>query len=423
MFKIRMKKKDKPLLITTMVLIILSFISGVIGNNHFEMFMITVGFIIVFKCAKISYFTIFSFILWFSFLQEYFASISRMLSSGRLLWDTSVPIYHTELFVCTISFFIIELLLFSSTSVLLDEKELYKRSLNINRRIVCIFVCIANVFIILAYPSMPSLHSELSRDMGIVSSSLIVPIVALLFAVSYDHFKKSIFIKVNIIIGVIWIVLHGDRVIVLGLIIYYVLRYLNDSSLDKKKVKESLLNKRYILVGVGLFIVALLFIRIQTTRMGYEYSFSWLTFLNSILKQGTASDVVHCFNCSVDMWKKDNLLYGYTYLYYFSNLLPSANQLFNPAMILMNKYNTLGGGLFFIEPMMNGGVVLSIIHSGFFIGILGWVFSKKTRYAPFLVAPFCILIFRFAWYGSLAGLVKMLCYYTPVIYLISKKFK
>lgn len=423
MLKMRINKKNKRLLILTLFLIILSFLFGFMGNNHFEMILITVGFIVVFMYAKVSYYTIFSFILWFSFLQEYFASISRALSSGRLLWDTSVPIYHTELFICTISFFIFELMLFSSTNILQDEKELYKHPLKLNRRVAYIFTCIANVFVFLAYPSLPSLHSELSRDMGIISSSLIVPISTLLFAICYDHFKKSAFIRVNILIGILWIVLHGDRVIVLGLLIYYVLRYLNDSSVDRKKVKESLFNKRYILVGVGLLIVALLFIRIQTTRMGYEYTFNWATFMNSMLRQSTAADVVHCFNCSVDMLKKGNLLYGYTYLYYLSNLLPSANQSFNPAMILMDKYNTLGGGLFFIEPMMNGGVVLSIIQSGLFVGMLGWIFSKKTRYAPFLAVPFCILIFRFAWYGSLAGLVKMLCYYTPVIYLISKKFK
>ena len=58
-----------------------------------------------------------------------------------------------------------------------------------------------------------------------------------------------------------------------------------------------------------------------------------------------------------------------------------------------------------------------------FLLILVWLFSKKTKYRSYMVIPFAILIFRFAWYASLAGLVKMLIYYVPILYFTSKILK
>lgn len=104
MLKLRIQKREKYIVVQTLILLMASIFCWIAGINHLEMVLVTIGLVYIFRVAGFSYFTVFSFILWFSFLQEYFASISPALAAGRLAWDTSVPIYHTELFVCTMFF-------------------------------------------------------------------------------------------------------------------------------------------------------------------------------------------------------------------------------------------------------------------------------------------------------------------------------
>lgn len=102
MLKIRIKKLKKTHLLNLFLVGSLLIIAVVLKINHIELIALTLTLFIILKKARFSYFSIFSFILWFSFLQEYFASINTMFSSGRLKWDTSIAIYHSELFLCEI---------------------------------------------------------------------------------------------------------------------------------------------------------------------------------------------------------------------------------------------------------------------------------------------------------------------------------
>ena len=73
--------------------------------------------------------------------------------------------------------------------------------------------------------------------------------------------------------------------------------------------------------------------------------------------------------------------------------------------------------------MINGGLILTQLQTAVFLLLLVWVFAKKNKYGAFMAIPFVILIFRFAWYASFAGLVKMLLYYVPVLYFVAKKIR
>ena len=320
-----------------------------------------------------------------------------MFSSGRLKWDTSIAIYHSELFLCEIIFYIIELIFFFTTDVLENEKILYKCDLNISKKMAYIFVTCGFILIVLAYPSLPTFNTELERDMGIVPSSLVVPLSMLLLGVTYDWLKKGWYFRIITFISLFWVMFHGDRVIVLGYVVFFIL--------------------------IVIFVAVIISIRVQYTRSGNVYDLNFETLLLNLLKQGTAADVVHVFNCATDMWQNGQGLNGYSYLYYLDNILPSANPNLYSAVILQKNYNTMGGGLFFAEPMMNGGMLLCIVQSVVYIAILVWAFNKKNSYHAYVIIPFSILIFRFAWYATCAGLVKMLIYYVPFVYFVSKKIK
>lgn len=423
MLRIRIQKTNKKSMINTFIISIIAILAGIINSNHMELAVLTVCLLMIIKQACISYFSVFSFILWFSFLQEYFASINPLLSSGRLRWDTSIPVYILELFICIMFFFVCELVIFNLTDVLKKEKSIYKQKISINKKIAYIYVTVAFLLTLLAYPTLPSLTAELARDQGILSSSLVVPISILLLATVFDYLQKGLYFKILTLLTLFWIMFHGDRVIVLGYAVYFLLKYMNSGKFNFNSMKAILFNKRTLIVFGGIVAVAILSIRVQTTRIGGTYNLSLNELFFNLLKQGTAADVVFAFNCATNMWKIGRCVNGYTYLYYFSNLLPSANPSFSPAVILEKNYNTLGGGLFFAEPMMNGGLFLTFIHSIVFLLLLVWVFDKKSSYRSFLIIPFIILVFRFAWYASLSGLVKMLLYYVPAVYFVSKKFK
>ena len=91
------KIHNKQMFGFSMTLMILAIIIGISGNNIGEFVFTTCVFLYIVIKAKVSYFTFFSGILWFSFLQEFFASINPLLASGKLRWDTSVPIYYLSL--------------------------------------------------------------------------------------------------------------------------------------------------------------------------------------------------------------------------------------------------------------------------------------------------------------------------------------
>lgn len=423
MLSLKIKIINSKKLIRISLYTILTVLIWLSHINHLELVLITLGLISIFKIARLSYFTIFSFVLWFSFLQEYIATINPLLAAGRLMAGLGVPIYDAELFVCIMFFYIAELIAFSSTNVVKGEKELYKKRIVLKRNTAYLLGLVAFILVLLAYPSMPKLGATLGRDQGFISSSLVVPLALLLLAVLFDSLKHFVLLKSVTVLTLIWVFFHGDRVIVMGYLVYVLLKYMNDGRFNYNTLKSIIFNKRTVIVLIGVIVVAAVAIRIQTTREGAAYSLTFNDLLMSIIKQGTAGDVVFAFNCSVDMWKQGNGMGVYPYLYYVFNLLPGADQSYYTAVILLEKYNTLGGGLFFAEPMISGGIILTFIHSTIFIMLVTLVFSKNSNYHSFLVIPLCLLLFRFEWYATCAGLVKMLFYYVPLTYLIAKKMK
>lgn len=59
MFKIKIKKKNKKILLPTFILAVLSILVCILGNNHLEMILITIGMVFIFRFARFSYFTVF----------------------------------------------------------------------------------------------------------------------------------------------------------------------------------------------------------------------------------------------------------------------------------------------------------------------------------------------------------------------------
>lgn len=423
MHGLKVKKIRYKNLLRIVFYAIATVLIGITNSNHLELALVTLGLFSLFVVAKFSYFTVFSFILWFSFLQEFFASISPALSSGRLAWVTTVPIYHRELFICVMIFYISELFIFFTTNVLTNEKEVLKTKLNITKRTAEFYALCAFLMIILAYPSLPRLQVVLMRDEGFLPSSFVVPLASIVLSICFDYYKESILCKLITLLSMFWVFFHGDRVIVLGFMVYVILKYMNDGTHNYKTLKSVIFNKRTIIIFACAIVVGLFAIKIEFSRTAGIRNLTVLELLTYLLKQGTAGDVVFAFNCSVDMWISGNGTFGHTYLYYLSNILPGADQSLNPAVVLYERYDTGGGGLFFSEPMINGGIILTIVHTLVFLYFVVFILSRKKKYSTFYFIPIVILIFRFTWYANLAGLVKCMLYYVPALYVGARKIR
>ena len=100
MLSLKLKRINSKNLIRISLYTILTVLIGASHINHLELVLITLTLISIFNVARFSYFTIFSFVLWFSFLQEYIATINSSLAAGRLMAGLDVPIYDAELFIC-----------------------------------------------------------------------------------------------------------------------------------------------------------------------------------------------------------------------------------------------------------------------------------------------------------------------------------
>ena len=70
------------------------------GNKHLMFFVATFTSAYTIFRAKVSFFSAFTFILWFSFVQEYVATINKLIAAGMLKTGDQAPIYYVELYVC-----------------------------------------------------------------------------------------------------------------------------------------------------------------------------------------------------------------------------------------------------------------------------------------------------------------------------------
>ena len=409
-------------------MIICSLLAGITMNKQLMLLVLVGCFVVILIRAKFSFFSAFSFILLFSYLQEHIAAIDSSRAGGMLFAGMGIPIYIHELYICTVFFYIVEYIFFSLTDVLLNEKKMYTNSLELNRKVAHIFAFGALFLIILSYPSMPTLSGTLSRNEGMIQSSRFVQIAMFLLALTYDSLKKYKDILVAWIISLIWVLFHGDRVIVFGFLIYCALKYLNSQPAVKSHVdhiKNVIIKyKKILLVVAAAVCVAILGIRLQLSRSGYStQNLNLSTIVNSILIQGTACDVVYVFNCATDLWKHGNQLNGYTLLQYIVCWIPFLPNPYYPASVIMNYYTTLGGGLFFAEPMMNFGLVGTLLFSSAFLFFLCAVLNNPSRFKCFFWIPFVITIFRMTWYLGLDSWVTMSIYIAPILYYIAKKVK
>lgn len=426
------------------LLLILGILTCVINSPWVLMAFCTLIFILIFLRAKYSFYSVLSFIMLFSYMQVVIYKSLGICAGMLSQVGRTVPFYFREMSIATISFFLTALFFVWFTNIVVNEKRIYLKGPNLNLFTAIVFLTVAIILVLLVFPSFPTFKMETSirRTQGISGTYGFVLLSLILCALTIDTSFKHKFFTAGYLFIAFWIFGHAERVEVLGFLIYYVLKLLNHY--DEKARKDRLLRiekskflrnedsigktgRRYGHKKAMLFMAAagvlLLCVWIGLTRnKDVEVSFTLL--LNKLFLQGTCGDVLYIFDCAIDMWKNGNLTHGYTYIDYLLQLIPGATIEYAASSVIKNYYFTMGGAFFFVEPMMNFGMIGTIISNVAFFSLMSLITRKTTTLKVYMWTPIVIEIFRTMWYGRsgwiLAFFIEMPLLYLGVKYTLNK---
>ncbi|WP_270635726.1 hypothetical protein [Limosilactobacillus mucosae] len=376
----------------------------------------------IIKLARWSFFSELSVLLWYAFFEGVIQKTVGV-TGNTLSWaGTHMPFYFDELSIATISFLLTELFFLEFTKIISNEKKIYGLNLGIPFGLAIFLSLISSILMVLVFPSLPTFTANLvtrrtqglSSLYGLVLFSLVLS--SLTVEQSFQHKILYIFYAFNIF----WSFGHAERVEVLGYLSYIVLKSINfyKFSLNKKTYKKM---KKIFYV---IIIITILFaMYIGLTRMGNS-KVTISSFFVNFLSQGTVGDVTYIFNCATDLWKKGLELNGVTYLDYLYRLIPGIHSNYSSETMLHFLYpETMGGQLFFAEPMMNFGLVGTVIMNIVFFIIMGWILHNSSKkYMGYFYIPIVIEIFRTAYYGRASWMLA--CFIeVPIIYFTIYIFK
>lgn len=413
----RLKQDNKRLFIFS-ILLVLSFIVYFVKSTELNFIYVSVIFILIGLKAKISFFTGISFILLFSYLQGIIHKVTGGISRSTLAWaGIKMPFYFDDLTIATFSFLLTAYWFISFTHILDKERKIYNANWKISKVTGVVFTLAALLLVLLVFPSLPTLtFAEGSRARNESVPYGLVLLALILLGISFDTLKHNKWLIAIHLFIIVWIFGHGERVEILGLLLYYSLKYLRktDFSFIKSKTKR----KRIFIVSVAVTFIVLFGIYIGLKRSKIA-DISLQMILYDLVVQPTCGDVVYCFNCAADLWHSGEGLHGYTYLDYIVQLIPNSTNKFSPAVILLNKYNTMGGALFYSESMMNFGIIGVIVFNIEFFITMNILLKKSTTIHSWIWIAIVVEVFRTCWYGRsgwiLAGFVEI-----PILYFFTK---
>lgn len=336
--------------------------------------------------AKISAFSVISlfitYMLFPVFVQENFGHSYGALQRAQVL-------YASEIYFAILLFNLTIFGICIFTDVLKGEKKLYKVDFPYNPIFCYICSAIAVVFSIIKFPSF---GGERFNSLLPGESWNHLVLAALIFLTFY--MRKSHVAKVAFCFSICWFLLHGERVDMLGYLIFLVL-----FCFHKYDIKITPKNFAF-LIGSGLTAFFALII-VGDLRTGSTISVESL--IESLLIQPTAADIAYVFNSSIHFAKTESLYMGYTYLVNLLGIIPLVDTPNRPEILLAKMYNAPGGEFYFSESVMNYGYFVGIIVSLLMFIVLVTILIKyqsKNIYIRLCALFIISALPRLIWYGK-----------------------
>jgi hypothetical protein len=404
--------------VTAFLILFITNILLLILGNPILLLISSLALLILIICkSKVSYFSELSFILWFSYLQGIFHKVVGVTGSTLAWAGVTMPFYFNELSIASVSFLLTMLWFVWFTGLISNEKRLYLYNNRITYQTAVLLQITSVILVILVFPSIPTFKMDIAlrRTQGLSGLYGFLLIALILASLTIDQSFKHKKMNLIYLFIVVWVFGHAERVEVLGFLSYYAIKTLNYYDFGNVRRTIARAHKRKIFFG-GVAVL-LLAMWIGMTRMSDISHVNLGLILYNLLVQPTCGDVVYVFNCATDLWKNGNVVHGLTYIDYLLQLIPGSTSAYSPAVVIMKYYTTMGGGLFYTEPMMNFGILGVVFFNIEFCVVMNLILKKSNRYRTFFWIPIVIEVFRTCWYGR-SGWILAAFIEVPLLYII-----
>lgn len=313
------------------------------------------------------------------------------------------------------------LVLFTYFSSFLDyEKEIYEKDVKIDNISANICALLAVVMAYISFPSFNFAFDNNNRFNALLPGHFWNHFSVILLIFSVGNLKKSRLVRICYCVVIMWFLLHSERVDILGLILFLLIRYCS-----KKKYQFSL--KTMSIVSCVCIAIFLLFIYIGNIRAGEQFVVSTSGFMQSFFTQSTASDLGHVFNGTLEYVDQKGLLYGKTYITYLQGIIPMLEQPLRAGHIIESYYHTAGGEFILTEPYLNFGFLGIVIIIPIYVCMVLKIIRKNSMYNRIVFYFLTVAAIRYLWYGLTyieTGIIYLIpLTYFGVIFLEKGKYK
>ena len=389
--------------------IISAIIVNVYSSHSVEdlMFMINIALLVaIIAIAQFSLFTLISFISNYMLINVY--TVYRT-GVGYGLLAMSSKIYMHEMNISLLVFNASILLWILFSNILKIEKRMLEKDIGLTKNQCVLYSFLTLTMAYIAFPGFQFGLTE-NRFQALLPGHFWNHFMVVFLILASQQVKKSGFIKFTIALTTIWVLLHGERVDIVGFYAYLFIRYC-----AKKGYRVN--GKFFMRFGVLLLLAFSILVFVGERRVG-STSLGGIGFVvGSLLSQGTASDVGYVFNSAIEYVEHYSLLFGKTYITYVQGIIPFFDQPYRAGAIIENLYHTAGGEFFLTEPLINFGIPGIFVVVNLVILFMKLIFQKLTNYKCLVFFFLLATAFRYVWYG-LTYIETGLLYLLPLAWIL-----
>ena len=371
---------------------------------------IILGILICLKCKT----SIFS--LKIIILNYVLIPLAFQFNTGKSSGILGLGYYHLNYDIANLLIYVYSLIIYlyiTNTNLLKYENSKQKSNFSFST-VSSIFGCI--IAIIFTFIAFPNLLFGGTRDrfdsllLGHAWNHLVI--ISLLFA--YPNLQKSLFVKISYMFCILWFLISGERVDMIGLIacVMFISITKKFSKIDKKLI----INKFIKILKYGILSLVIVSVLVLIGEKRNANSISLSDIPRKILIQSTAADISYVYNISIKYRKEHSLMYGKSYINYLKNTIPikKVNTL---DFVLRDCYGSPGGLFLLSEPYMNFGILGIVMFAILECIVIEWILKQKSKYSYFLYLFILATQFRICWYG-LYYIETGILYFIPLLYLI-----
>lgn len=360
--------------------------------------------------SKLSLFSLKTLLLNYVLVSAYFQQNTG--ESYGLLQMSLYELNYMTMNILVLIYDIIMYIFIINTNILEKEKEKFSKEYkfaNISTYILCL---LAIIFTIVHIPNLDFTFSTINRFQSLLPGQCWNHAAIICLLLVMPKIKENHFVKLTYIFSILWFLLHGERVDVIGLLTVCLL-FFSSKSISKFNFKSI---KRYFKYVILIFVIITSMVYIGERRANIV-DMNTDRILKKVLIQNTAADLAYVYNLSIKYPEDYGYLMGKSYANYIGEIIPFIKTNNTTELIITETYYSPGGAFLLSEPYMNFGVIGVILFAVVEMLLLNVILKRESKYSFYLYVFLIAANFRISWYG-LNYIVTGLLYLLPILYLL-----